>query len=369
MKKYFSLILLGAIAVACTKDDPASIDAPETAAITTSTSVIYEAVDPTTEEPAEAYDNSSRGMYHGIIVTQDVSVHGKIWINIANDGDFNATVVTNEGEKMAFFGVPSTDEKMISFEGDNGSFTYDLSDFNAPKATNVTVNGISGYVQTVKDRSNQRATATLGTYVDLNDETFTGTWDLLTDGSTTGTAFGLPALTQVCFMSPFGVMYTDDAFEPFSYPCWDIDGDMDGDIDDITAPVYLNQSGTPDGINEFWAQDQSVDVNGITLSYWLGQSSFLSQGADDGGTDDRANSAWLNNNLDVIFGDPRVDGCFIFTGFKGIWVWNGRLGSVSFDDEFDGMPPTRANDSSIDYDGLSEAMSSLSPQKAELPVQ
>jgi hypothetical protein len=272
---------------------------------------------------------------------------------------------------MAFFGVPSGDEKMISFEGDNGSFTYDLSDFNAPKATNVTVNGISGYVQTVKDRSNQRATATLGTYVDLNDETFNGTWDLLTDGTTVGTAFGLPALTQVCILSPSGTMYLDTELDPFMYPCWNFDPDEDG-IQDAMAPVYLNQSGTPGGINEFWAHDQTLDINGITLTYWLGQSSFLSQNEDptaDPPIVQQENSAWLNNDLGDIFGDPRVDGCFIFAGFKGIWLWNGRLGSVSFDDEFDGMPPTRSNDSNIDYNGLSEAMSSLSPQKAELPVQ
>lgn len=344
MKKYFSLILLGAIAVACTKDDPASIDAPETAATTTSTSVIYEAVDPTTEEPAEAYDNSSRGMYHGIIVTQDVSVHGKIWINIANDGDFNATVVTNEGEKMAFFGVPSGDEKMISFEGDNGSFTYDLSDFNAPKATNVTVNGISGYVQTVKDRSGQRAAATLGNYADLNDAAFAGTWDLLTDGSSDGTAFGLPALTQVCILSPFGTMYIDDTFEAFSWPWFDLDGDGDGDDDDITTAVYLNQSGLEGGINEFWAMDQSLDLNGFTLDYWLGQSSNLSQGNDPAPDDDVSDTMFVNHNIfDVLFnGLERVNGRNTIGGIddiKALWTWNGRTGFATFDDEFDGMPP------------------------------
>lgn len=42
----FSLILLGAIVVAYTKDDLASLDAPETAAIITSIIVDYEAVNP-----------------------------------------------------------------------------------------------------------------------------------------------------------------------------------------------------------------------------------------------------------------------------------------------------------------------------------
>ena len=37
----------------------------------------------------------SQGLYHGVIVTLDTEIHGKIWVNINNDGNYNATVVTN----------------------------------------------------------------------------------------------------------------------------------------------------------------------------------------------------------------------------------------------------------------------------------
>lgn len=360
MKKLFSLIFLGAIAVACTKDDPNSLDATlETAAITTTSSTInFEAVNPITEVPNRAFDNTSNGIYHGIIVSQDVSVHGKIWINIANNGDYNATVVTEEGNAMAFFGIPtSRSQEIITFKGKEGSFVFDVTEFDNPKATDVTINGISGYIQTVKDRSVQRATATLGNYADLNDATFSGTWDLLTDGTTNGTAFGLPALTQVCILSPFGTMYIDDTFEPFSWPWFDLDGDGDGDDDDITTAVYLNESGLEGGINEFWAMDQSLDINGFTLNYWLGQSSFLSQGNDPGPVDDVSDTGFFNHNIvDVLLsGAERVNGRNTASGIdniKALWTWNGRTGFATFNDEFDGMPPTRNQNLSIDYKGL-----------------
>ena len=272
-------------------------------------------------------------MYHGIVVTQDLSVHGKIWVNVANNGDYNATVVTNKGEQMAFYGTPlSRNREIISFNGKVSSFTFDVTDFNNPRATEVILNGIDGYVQTVKDRSGQRTAAILGTYVYINDAAFAGTWDLITDGSTIGNPFGAPNLTQVCIVSPSGGMFVDNVMDTFDYPCFD---GATG-----TLPIYITPADGFGDINEFWAQDQSVTLGGAELTYWLGQSSLSSQ------ANAVENSGFHNND----FGNPVQTGCFIFTGFKAVWFWNGRVGSASFDDPFDGVPPPTRNSSNTNVE-------------------
>lgn len=321
MKNYFYLLALIFITIACSKDDSNTNESTEVFT-NTSTTINMESIN---TSPEEALDNTSKGLYLGILVTTDMSVHGKIWINVANDGKYNATVVTDSREIHQFSGEPSSyNELIIQFEGSVGSFTYDVSDFNNPEATEVNINGIDGYIQTIKDRSNQRASATLGTYVDDNDASFTGSWDLLTDGTTTGTAFGYPALTEVHILGPGGTMYVVDQFTSFAFPCFDINNDGSMDENDVTIPVFHAAGGAEGDINEFWAQDQTAMINGTALTYSLGQSSTLSQGGF-------GNTMFINNDL----GTPPSSGCFIIPGQKGIWSWNGREGSVNFDDPFD----------------------------------
>lgn len=320
MKKYFYLLALVLVVTACSADDSSRYESTESFS-NTSTTIDIATIN---GSPEDIFDNTSKGLYHGVIVTTDMSIHGKIWINVANDGTYGATVVTDKLEQILFNGVPATkDEVVIHFAGKSGSFTFDVSDLNAPKATAVSINGIDGHIQTVKDRSNQRASATLGTYVDDNDPSFTGPWDLITDGSTTGTAFGYPALTQITFLNPIGNMFVidQDQFTSFAFPCLDVAD---------TVPVFHAAGGAAGNINEFWAQGQTTMIAGKELSYTLGQSSTLSQ--NDGGTS-FGNTTFLNNDL----ADPATAGCFVILGRKGIWAWNGREGSVFFDDPFDSL--------------------------------
>lgn len=321
MKKYYYLLTLVLLATACTRDDSPNYESTEIFTNTT-TSINLDAV---YNGPDQEFDNSSEGIYLGTVVTTDFSLHGKIWINVANDNTYKATIHTDNLEEILFVGEPSSEnEYRIQFEGNNGMFTYDVSDFTNPQATDIKINGVEGHIQTVKDRSTQRANAILGTYEDDNDPSFTGSWDLITDGSTTGTAFGYPALTEVHILSPSGVMYVIDEFTPFAFPCFDINGDNSMDANDITIPVFHSAGGSAGDINEFWAQDQTASINGIELTYSLGQSSTLSQNGF-------GNTMFINNDL----ASPPSIGCFVIPGKKGIWSWNGREGSVFFDDPFD----------------------------------
>jgi len=204
--------------------------------------------------------------------------------------------------------------------------------------------------QTVKDRSNQRAAATLGTFVDFADSTFAGTWDLITDGTPVGDFFGLPALTQVCIVSPLGDMYVDTVFETFDYPCFGVTG---------VAPVFHAAGGSFGDINEFIAQDQSMDILGVTNFYWIGQSTVLSV------FNEFADTGFHNEAFDGT-GTP---GCNAFTALQGIWFWNGRVGSANFTDPFDFVPPPMRSYSPSQRANLPQAYAPTTKMKASDRVQ
>lgn len=356
MKKILSVVFLAIIMIACSKDDTASLDAPETAAITTSSNIDLDGIQPLDITPNAEFDNSDKGVYHGIVSASDRSLHGKIWINLENDGQLEATIISDEGEHIKFEGSAiDTNEKIINFEGPSGTFTYDVSNLNSPKATDVMINNVSTYIQTVKDRSDQRAAATLGTWVDSNDATFGGTWDLLTDGTTDGNPFGLPNLTQVCILGPGGAMFVDDVFETFGYPC--------AAGEDIISPVFHAAGGAFGNLNEFWAQDQNVTIGGTNLNYFIGQSTFVHNN----------NTTFVNPGFHSFLDDadddpatPDVLACFVFeNGQQGLWAWNGRNGIGTFDDPF--APVTRSN-TSEDVEALRDILSNTTAQEADFSV-
>ncbi|WP_299762048.1 hypothetical protein [uncultured Dokdonia sp.] len=305
--------------------------------------------DPETAEPNNRFNDASEGLYHGVIVTvepgQSDNLHGKIWININNDGHYNATVVTNQGDRFKFLGKPvNFDNSKFVFRGKRGTFDYDISDINNPVATNVIVDSKPGHVASVKDRAGQRAAAILGTFAtnDNPDDIISGTWDLLTDGTPNPDAFNFPLLTEVVItVTNNGNVYSDTDFEMFNYLCF-----FETTITEI-APVFLHEDPmtTPNGRNEFWAQNQSFQLGNATLEYWLGQSSGL---VDSNG------STFVNHGFhNSDFADPPSNVCTAIDGQKGIWTWNGRTGTSSFDDPFD-VPMLHSEN--VDYEAFKQVL-------------
>jgi len=43
-------------------------------------------------------------MYHGIVVSSDIEIHGKVWINLGNDSKYNAAIITDTSDRLSFFG-------------------------------------------------------------------------------------------------------------------------------------------------------------------------------------------------------------------------------------------------------------------------
>ncbi|MFT5892256.1 MAG: hypothetical protein ACI9Y7_002366 [Dokdonia sp.] len=289
------------------------------------------AINPSTTIPEARFNNDSKGIYHGIVVSSDTEIHGRIWINLENDGRYNATVVTDTGDKLSFFanmgrGPSITSFATIAFVGERGSFTFDVSDYNHPVATNVVINTKESYIQTVKDRSDQRANVALGTYVDTDDATFTGTWDLMTDG-TLDPIIGLPILTQTCTVGPTGAMFTDTTMEPFDWSCFV------GSVQTFT-PIFA-RFGDPNNAlsgNEFWAQGQTLAIGGTNASYSIGVSTLVSD----------ANGEIVGLfNVDLTGVNPAI-GCYVSFGVQGVWEWDGRSGTIAFEDDAFTPPPIRS---------------------------
>lgn len=315
---------------------------------------------PETAVPDSRFNETNEGLYHGIFVTLDTEIHAKIWININNDGHYNATVVSNQGERFRFTGVPTSREGYtFSFVGERGSFDFDASDIDSPLATNVIVDDKQAHIATVKDRAGQRAAAILGTYQDFDDPDFNGTWDLLTDGTPNPDVFGFPMLTEVVFTHNNGLVYSDSEFENFEYPCFFYGLDDNGNLITEIAPIFLHQDPitTPNGRNEFWIQDQVLDLGGQPLTYWIGQSSAL---IDVNGLE-YANYGFFNTNFEEV---PE-ERCTAFEGQKGLWFWNGRAGFSSFDDPFD-VPMIAPVD--IDYEGFREMISTATFEEGDSSV-
>ena len=350
MKKQLLIFSVFASALFASCSDEETISSNDTI---TDLEVTIEQIDfnPETAQPDSRFNDTSEGLYHGVFVTLDTDIHAKIWININNDGYYNATVVSNQGDTFRFIGQPvSRDGSRFAFVGERGSFDFDVTDIESPLATNVIVDTKEAHIAALKDRAGQRAAVILGTF-ETNDDPaniISGTWDLMTDGTPNTDAFNFPLLSEVVItVTNNGNVYSDTDFETFEYPCFFIPS---GPI----APIFLHEDPmtTPNGRNEFWAQDQSFVLGNSTLTYWLGQSSGL---IDINGVS-FADFGFHNND----FADPPAAVCTPIDGQKGVWFWNGRSGTSSFADPFD--VPMRAVEN-INYEGFKEAISGMTFQE------
>ncbi|MDC7997797.1 CUB domain-containing protein [Gilvibacter sediminis] len=296
MKKFILLLALGVVAYSCSEEGT-DLDQNETNAF-------LESVDPKAT-PSAALDDSSLGMYHGFIATLDSDFNAKIWINAGNDGKFNATAKSIDGEKYSFFSHEADMAgTQFTFKGVAGTFTFDISDLGNPIVSDVTINGKDGISHVYKEFSSQRGVVSLGNYVDDGDAAFTGVWNLISDGSPHPAGAG-EIITESFVLSPSGNPFTDTTIETFDFACFGQTG--------IPGLILLNA-----GVqNEIWLFDQSSVWGPATATYDLGVSSsardFNNIGYD----------SFSNQNA------GGTAGCFI-TESQGTWSWNGRTGTVSF---------------------------------------
>ena len=210
------------------------------------------------QSPKSSLDTSQKGLYYGIFSTFDTKLHGKILINVGNDGNYNADVKLLNGERLKFL-ANNKSLSHLNFVGDRGSFTIEVLDNTKVEATNFMVDNKEGYVRAYKGTSRGIPVIAFGTYVDSSDPAFTGNWDMVNNSG--ATAPGVPfinlTIEDIIISHPGGFVLGDEdllIYEPvfcvFASP----------------VPYFVNEGATFKYIN---AQNQQSTFNGVVTNWGL----------------------------------------------------------------------------------------------------
>lgn len=132
--------------------------------------------------PTKTLDQSSEGLYVGVFGNSEINdLHGKIFINANNNGNYSATIEMVNGNDIKFKGS-SLNKTNIHFTSKRGSFDFNTLNFSAPEATNVFIDNEESYIVTVKAKNNLVPHVLLGTYEETgNEANFYGNWDMIGD--------------------------------------------------------------------------------------------------------------------------------------------------------------------------------------------
>lgn len=316
MKKIVIAVFTAALLVGCSADSDNQIDAPENAFDIAK----IEALSTMTPDPSD--DFTEQGLYRGVFVSADVSLHGEIIVSVKSESDVSALVMLTN-EKNLYFNGTSLGGGLYSFVSKEASFTLNLND-----SANVIVSG-SDYnnrpinMRIVKDLSAQRAAVSLGTFEDSLDASFGGTWDFIST-STFDITQAIPfppfvftvtvnAINEVviCYDNgtPSGLMFNDTTQEDYTT------AGCAGIIPAGTYAPFFSGAQVidvplvgPTAVDEYSAFNQTTNINGVDATWNFGSS--------------------------IVAGTPGVQAyvdlsCMVVT--SGNWSWNGRSGTVLFD--------------------------------------
>jgi hypothetical protein len=202
MKKLILSMAVVAMLFSCSKDN---VETETTADLTQMT-------------PSKSLDQSSDGMYKGIFGHHsNRDLHGKIFINANNNGNYSAMIEMVNGETIKFEGS-STKKSNIHFTSNRGSFDFNAVNFSAPEVSNVLIDNEDTEAYMVVKKQTTRGTIyiLLGTYEDDANPVFNGNWDMISDGVETGLFGATPSqFIQSVTVSHTGVPtpFTETAFE------------------------------------------------------------------------------------------------------------------------------------------------------------
>lgn len=203
MKKVIFSLALVSMLFSCSQDNQ-ELTQDDQNLISTSESF----ADVKSMRPVAANDLTSQGIYTGVITADETRIHGKLFVNVGNDGTYRALAETTNKESLEFTSNSSNAAELTSyvFTGERGSFTLDVSDFENPVISNVLIDNTAGNALVVKNTSNRGIAAVLGTFdrslSPAGVAGITGTWDFMFDTTT-------DFITQVIVTTSNNVMSTD----------------------------------------------------------------------------------------------------------------------------------------------------------------
>lgn len=215
--------------------------------------------------PNEKYDHTQNGLYHGIIASAANMSRGKIWVNLSNDGQYNALVQMVDGQKMYYSlhkQASNINEHFYVFKNDISTFEFDVSNLEQPTFTNVSILSEPFYATAIKGTNGRMPFSFTGIFREtVPGSPFAGTWNLISTGVPAPEGFGYETISaaMVTFNSN---MFTDTTSELFNYPC-------------VSNPAFNPQMGSvPGNTNAVIAHAQTSYFNGTT-SWDLGTGNGL----------------------------------------------------------------------------------------------
>ena len=213
LRAIFAMAFLTVVMVSCTSDE---ITTSESYDLTTSTSI------PIENQSSNLYFDYSRlGVYHGIVASGTSSSRGKIWINVGNDSQYNASLKLVGSPEITFqlplqVNAVHVNTLIYNYVSTEGSFTLDLTDYNSPVISEILINNEAHFGAVVKSRSQNSASSMTATFTETGNPAFSGTWNIIADGSIEN-ANGMngDGITSMVITYD-GNMYSDFEFDNFN---------------------------------------------------------------------------------------------------------------------------------------------------------
>ncbi|MEM7186930.1 MAG: hypothetical protein AAF466_09745 [Bacteroidota bacterium] len=180
LNQVISFLLIGLLLSACSQENDLSTEVAP---------VVQEDIALLKHQlPNPLLDNSTEGLYHGVVASTTTQMRGKIWVNVANNSHFNALVELVDGPAIEFRLDPDSVEEtetmtLFEFQSTQGSFTLDITLPESPVISNIVFlnEAFSGLI--VKSLSTNRASANTATFSETGNPSFSGTWSFIADGS------------------------------------------------------------------------------------------------------------------------------------------------------------------------------------------
>ncbi|MBT8263637.1 MAG: hypothetical protein KJO05_12490 [Bacteroidia bacterium] len=289
LKSTYVLVFAIVLLVSCTQDTEDNFDID-----TTSSALLLN-----TQQPLLTDDATVHGLYIGAVLSETTDSRGKIWINIGNDGNYNALIELVSGENLTFELNPgetlqSSEYLFFEFEGTAGSFIFDTSDINQPRLRELSLFNENYFAQVVRSRSNMASVET-ATFSETGNPAFSGTWSLIADGSVSNpNGNNGEGITSVL------VVISGEDYEDFEF-------------DSFNATACL-------GNNDYVPTLNSFGVNGYIISDY--QTTMFANGMTKWNLSyDPMGSTYMNYQLC----DTATSGTFFWSSLDGVVTRYGEI--------------------------------------------
>jgi len=193
--------------------------------------------------------------YFGIFSTYDSHLHGEIRIEQLDNSHFVAIVKLVNSKTLNFRGLKKKDSNLVEFHGEKGFFSIDFSENSDKSATSFLVDDKEGYIKIYKEPSFGGGNVITGTYIDSDDPSFTGNWDMLSFGAISDPNYPNFILIDQIIISHLGtVSYENESaeYQSFTETCVTGGYSFIGAASDGTLTVGLNQTAIFNGVATTW---------------------------------------------------------------------------------------------------------------------